>query len=171
PASAPAPAPADAPTPDAPPRDDVFALCTSPDTVHLTLDPSSPTYAECCPVGPGSTLMCMTHASHQHTPLVVSELLFVDIATGRRSAALGAIAANLGMSRPPRPVVGLRAKTDASGFVLHATSAAACASPRVCAMDRKSEPPPGSPPNCMSPAKLCSATGKYMWEHGFPVKR
>jgi len=135
--------------------------------------PVGPTYADCCPVGPGSTLACHTTQSHQHQGLITSGFVMVDLGTGQRLGGLETVSRNRGMASSPALVLTLVATVapDASGFTLAPSDPSACRAP-ACYVAGEPAPPQGigSTLSCVNISTLCNAAGHYEWRAGFPVK-
>lgn len=150
----------------------IHRLCNQ--TSHtFSLSPSSPIYADCCPVGPGTALACHTTESHQHQGLITSGFVIVDLGASQRLGALETVSRNLGMAHGAALALTLvvTVAADASGFNLAPSDPSACRTP-TCYLAGAPAPPRGaaSTLGCVNISTLCNAAGHYEWRAGFPVK-
>ncbi len=148
----------------------IHRLCNE-NSHAFSLSPASPIYADCCPVGPGSTLACHTTQSHQHQGLITSGFVMVDLGTGQRIGGLESVSRNLGMAHGAELALTLVATVaaDARGFTLAPSAPSACRAP-ACYLAGAPTPPRGSTLGCLNISTLCNAAGHYEWRGGFPVK-
>lgn len=148
----------------------IHRLCNEKSSHTFSLSPGSPIYADCCPVGPGSTLACHTTQSHQHQGLITSGFVMVDLVTGQRLGGLETVSRNRGMAHGAELALTLVATVaDASGFNLAPSDPSACRA-AACYLAGAPAPPRGSTLGCVSISTLCNAAGHYEWRAGFPVK-